>query len=187
MTQQDGDGKWSLERQWNYLLLLAQYQMPHQLRSRFDPADAVQKTLLQAHRKLGQCEAETEIQFRAWLRTILTNVLFEELRQFGRHGDGGPDVSICKAMEESSLRFEEFLAADDSTPSQRLMREEQLIRLADAMAALPVDQQQAIRLHHLDGHSLIEAGQQMNRSKEAIAGLLFRGLRKLRDELSDTQ
>lgn len=184
MTQLGGDGKWSLERQYNYLLLLAQYQMPHQLRSRFDPADAVQKTLLQAHRNLGQCVAETETQFRAWLRTILTNVLFEELRQ---PGGGGPDVSLCKAMEESSLRFEKFLAADDSTPSQRLMREEQLIRLADALAALPVDQQQAIRLHHLDGHSLIEAGQQMNRSKEAIAGLLFRGLRRLRDELSETQ
>lgn len=182
MKQQDGDGKWSLARQWNYLLLLAQYQMPHQLRSRFDPADAVQKTLLQAHRKLGQCEAETEIQFRAWLRTILTNVLLEELRQIRV-----PDVSICKAMEESSLRFEEFLAADDSTPSQRLMREEQLIRLADAMAALPVEQQQAIRLHHLDGHSLIEAGQQMNRSKGAIAGLLFRGLRALRKELNKTR
>ena len=182
MKQQDGDGKWSLARQWNYLLLLAQYQMPHQLRSRFDPADAVQKTLLQAHRKLGQCEAETEIQFRAWLRTILTNVLLEELRQIRV-----PDVSICKAMEESSLRFEEFLAADDSTPSQRLMREEQLIRLADAMAALPVEQQQAIRLHHLDGHSLIEAGQQMNRSKGAIAGLLFRGLRALLKELNKTR
>ena len=38
----------------HYLLLLAQCQMPHQFRSRFDPADAVQKTLLQAHRQLGR-------------------------------------------------------------------------------------------------------------------------------------
>jgi RNA polymerase sigma-70 factor (ECF subfamily) len=187
MTQSDGDNKWSLEKQGNYLLLLAQYQMPHQLKSRFDPADAVQKTLLQAHRKLGQCVAETETQFRAWLRAILTNVMVEELRQFGRkQGEGGPDVSIFQAMEESSQRFERFLAADDSTPRQRMMREEQLVRLAAALAALPEDQQVAVHLHHLDGLSLVEVGKRMNRSKEAVAGLLFRALKRLRDDLGET-
>jgi RNA polymerase sigma-70 factor (ECF subfamily) len=186
MTQHGGDGKWLLESQSSYLLLLAQCQIPHQLRSRFDPADAVQKTLLQAHRHLGQCQAETEGRFRAWLRAILTNVLAEELRRFAhQQGEGGQDVSLCQALEESSLRFEKFLAADDSTPSQRLMREEQLVRLAAALAKLPEDQEQAIRLHYLDTYSLVEVGKRMNRSKEAIAGLLFRGMKNLRDDLID--
>jgi RNA polymerase sigma-70 factor, ECF subfamily len=185
MTQHEGDGKWSLESQSSYLLLLAQFQMPRQLRSRFDPADAVQQTQLQAHRKIDQCQAETEAEFRVWLREILKNILAEELRRFARQqGEGGPDVPI-QELEESWLRFEKFLAADDSTPSQRLMREEQLVRLAEAIAALPADQQQAVRLHHLDGHSLIEVGQRMNRSKEAVAGLLFRGLKRLRDDLGE--
>ena len=174
MTQQDGAGRWSLESQSNYLLLLAQFQMPHQLRSRCDPADAVQQTLLQSHRNLGQCRAETEAQFRAWLRAILKNVLA---------GMVIPDVPISVALDESSQLFEKFL--DDSTPSQRLMREEQLDRLAEAIAALPADQRQAVRLHHLDGLSLIDAGKRMKRSKEAVAGLLFRGLKSLRDALRD--
>ena len=63
MMQNGGAGCWPLESQTNYLLLLAQCQMPHQLRSRFDPIDAVQKTLLQAHQHLDQCRAETETQF----------------------------------------------------------------------------------------------------------------------------
>ena len=63
MTQKHDAGRWSLESHLNYLLLLAQCQFPHQLRSRFDPIDAVQQTLLQAHQHLDQCRAETETQF----------------------------------------------------------------------------------------------------------------------------
>ncbi len=180
-------GRLTLECQSNYLLLLAQYHTHPQLRSRLDPADAVQKTLLQAHRGLDRCQAVNESQFRAWLRTILKNVLAEELRQCVRGGARGMDISLCQALEESSVRLEKFLAADDSTPSQRLMREEQLVRLASALAALPADQREAVRLHHLDGHSLVEVGRRMNRSKEAVAGLLFRGLKRLRVDLGDAR
>ena len=184
MTQQGGANHWSpqlLGSQSNYLLLLAQFQMPRLLRSRFDPADMVQKTLEKALPKLDQCRAETEAQFRAWLRAILTNILAEEV---GRIPCGaGQNVSLRKAMAESSGSFERDLAAPGSTPSQRLMREEQMVQLANAIAALPADQQRAIRLHHLDGLSLIAVGHQMTRSKEAVAGLLFRGLKRLRDAL----
>jgi RNA polymerase sigma-70 factor (ECF subfamily) len=67
-----------------------------------------------------------------------------------------------------------------------MMREEQLVRLAAALAALPEDQQVAVHLHHLDGLSLVEVGKRMNRSKEAVAGLLFRALKRLRDDLGET-
>ena len=116
---------------------------------------------------------------------ILTNVLTTEVRRIA--SPGGSDVSLCQALEESSRRIEKFLAADDSTPSQRLMREEQIVQMAKVLSTLPADQQEAIRLHHLDGLSLIEVGQRMNRSKEAVAGLLFRGLKSLRDALSEPQ
>ena len=187
MTQQDGAGRWTpelLERQRNYLLLLAQFQLPHQLRSRFDPDDAVSQSVVQAIPKLGQCWAATEAQFRAWLRAILTNVLAEEVRRIA--GGGGQGVSLCKALDESSERFKSVLAAPGSSPSEKMMREEQLVQLANAIAALPADQQRAIRLHHLDGLSLIAVGHQMARSKEAVAGLLFRGLKRLRDALGAT-
>jgi RNA polymerase sigma-70 factor, ECF subfamily len=60
------------------------------------------------------------------------------------------------------------------------MRHEQMLELAAALAELPDDQRTAVELHHLEGFSLIEVGEQMQRSKEAVAGLIFRGLKRLR-------
>jgi RNA polymerase sigma-70 factor (ECF subfamily) len=40
-------------------------------------------------------------------------------------------------------------------------------------------------LHHLRGYSVAEVGKLMNRSRPAVVGLLFRGLKKLRQLLKD--
>ena len=66
---------------------------------------------------------------RAWLRTILKNVFLDEIRQFAHQGNGTPVASLCQALEDSSLRLEKCLAADTTTPSQQMIREEQLVRL----------------------------------------------------------
>ena len=58
-----------------------------------------------------------------------------------------------------------------------------LVRLADAMEALPEDQRRTIELKHLQGLPLVEVARQMNRSVPAVAGLLFRGMRALRTDL----
>jgi RNA polymerase sigma-70 factor (ECF subfamily) len=184
MAQPEETGEWPLESQRAYLLLLARCQLPLLVRAQFDPADVVQETLLRAHRSRHQFQGENEAQFRAWLRTILKNILAEAFRRLAPpRGDGRPPVSLQQALEESSCRLEMLLAADHSTPSQRVVREENLIRLAEALARLPDDQRAAIQLHHLDGLSLADVGRHMGRSKEAIAGLLFRGLQRLRERL----
>jgi RNA polymerase sigma-70 factor (ECF subfamily) len=78
-----------------------------------------------------------------------------------------------------------WLAADQSSPSQRVMREELHIRLADALGKLPEDQRLAVELHHLKGRTVAEAAEQMGRTKTAVVGLLFRGLKKLRQLLQE--
>lgn len=57
----------------------------------------------------------------------------------------------------------------------------ELARLAAALDQLPDDQRQAATLHHLEHYSVAETVQKMGRSKDAVAGLIFRGLHNLRD------
>ena len=55
--------------------------------------------------------------------------------------------------------------------------------MATAMAELPEMQREAIVLHHLQGLPLAEVGNQLHKSSAAIAGLLHRGLKQLRELL----
>jgi RNA polymerase sigma-70 factor (ECF subfamily) len=184
MTEEIGLQPWSAERYRAYLCLLAR-QLDPRLRSKLDPSDVVQQTLLQAHQNREQFRGGTEEEWVAWLRAILVNNLTEALRRYSRKRRNlALEVALGRALEESSARVEAWLAEEQATPSQQAARQEQLRRLAEALAELPPDQRQAVELHHLKGCSLAEVGRQMERSKEAVAGLIFRGVKKLRARLA---
>ena len=168
----------------SYLLLLARLQFAHELRGKLDPSDLVQQTLVKAHQKVAQFRGSSEAERMAWLCAILANTFADALRKFSPK-TGGLERSLHVSLETSSRKLEETLASDQTSPSQRVIRHEQLIRLADAIAQLPDDQRQAIELRHLQGLATAEIAQRMKRSSAAIGGLLQRGLRSLRVTLDE--
>ena len=87
-------------------------------------------------------------------------------------------------MQESSVRSERFLAAEQSSSGERAERAKELVRLAAALDSLPEGQRQAIELHYLLGWTLEDVAEQMGRGKRAVAGLLQRGLEALRGRLN---
>jgi len=175
-----------LGRYHDYLLLLARLQLDPRLRGKLDPSDVVQQTLLQAHQKQDQFRGQNDAERAAWLRAILANTMAEAVRRYGRQQrDVALERSLEAAMAESSARLEACLGASQPSPSQEAVRHEELARLAAALARLPEDQRQAVELHHLQGCPVAEVGRQLGRSKESVAGLLFRGIRKLRELMAD--
>ena len=122
----------------------------------------------------------------AWLRTILANTLTDALRRFQAEARNvAQERSLQQSVEESSARVEAWLAANQASPEERAMRQEDLLRLADALARLPEDQRRAVELRHLAGCSVTEVAEQMGRGKEAVAKLLLRGVARLRQLLEE--
>jgi len=172
-----------IEAYTEYLRLLARLHLAPQLRGKLDASDVVQQTILQAHANQNQFRGRTEDEWIAWLRTILANVLTGALRAYGtRARDVGREWSIDD-VEASASRVEQWLVVEQSSPSVRASRHEQLVRLAAALAQLPDDQREAVELHHLKGHTVAEVGELMGRTRAAAMGLIFRGLERLREQL----
>jgi RNA polymerase sigma-70 factor (ECF subfamily) len=175
-----------LEQYREYLRLLARLQLDPRLQGKIDPSDVVQETLLKAHQALEQFRGKTDAEMAAWLRSILANTLTDALRRFQAEArDVAQERSLQEAVDESSARLQAWLVAGQPSPQENAIRQEELLRLAGALAELAPDQQQAVELRHLKGLSVAEVARQMNRSKEAVAKLLLRGVARLRERLDD--
>jgi RNA polymerase sigma-70 factor, ECF subfamily len=172
-----------LESFRNYLLLLARARLDGRLRSKLDPADLVQQTMTRALERREQFRGASDEQRAAWLRTLLAHAMVDALRKHVR--PDGTERSLEAALEQSSARLEALLAADQTSPSGRVEKQERLVLLADALAALPEDQRHAIELKHLQGLTLVDVAREMNRSVPAVAGLLHRGMRALHEDLGE--
>jgi RNA polymerase sigma-70 factor (ECF subfamily) len=187
LSQSTPDGR-TLESYRDYLRLLARLHLEPRLRGKLDPSDLVQQTLLQAHRHRDQFRGRSHPEMAGWLRTILANTIAEGLRRFGRQQrDVTLERPLEAELEASSSRLEAWLADQHSSPSEQAIRQEQLLRLSDALAQLPDDQQQAVELHHLKGLALADVAREMQRSKESVAGLLYRAIKKLRQRLNSPE
>ncbi|HEV8058852.1 MAG TPA: sigma-70 family RNA polymerase sigma factor [Gemmataceae bacterium] len=174
-----------LERYRDYLHLLARLQLDPRLRGKVDLSGVVQQTMLEAHQALPTSPAACA-EPTAWLRRILANNMTDEVRKLTAAArDVQRERPLENALAASSARIVAWLAAEQSSPSQRVMREEGVSQLAAALAQLPDDQRTAVELHHLEELPLAEVAAQLDRTKGATAALLFRGLKKLRQLLDD--
>jgi RNA polymerase sigma-70 factor (ECF subfamily) len=170
-----------LDEHRDYLRLLARVGLDPRLQAKLDASDIVQQTLLEAHRDRSAYRGATRDELRAWLRQILARNLANALRDFRRDKrDVLREQNLDSAAEASSARVEAWLAADGSSPSAVLQRQEEAARLAAALELLPEAQREVVMLRHLHGWSLHDIGRHVGRSVTAVAGLVHRGLKALR-------
>jgi len=182
MTDDPLDPAWSVEQVRDWLCCQARLLLDGRLRGKVDPSDVVQESLLKAFQNLEQLRGSSEGERRAWLRKILANTLADLVRQFlqSRKRNVGMEQSLHDAMQQSSIQLESGLSDGGPAPEATAEQQEQLLWLADGLAALPEEQRRAVQLKHLHGLAVDEIAREMNRSTASVAGLLRRGLETLR-------
>ena len=175
-----------LDQYRSYLKLLADLVLNPRLKIKEDASDIVQQTMLEAHRDFAGFRGKTEAELRAWLKTILTHNVLAVAKHYGRDKRAaGLEVSLQDELEQSSALLHRQLVADQTSPSMKLMKQESSEQLAEALLKLLDDERSAVVLKHFHNWSVAEIAQHLGRTEEAVAGLLRRGLRKLRDHLSE--
>ena len=188
MTSPDGgDPLGDLNRFWNVLILVARAELPARLRSKVGESDLVQQTLLEAHQNRDRIRDAGAGALAAWLRTTLKRKILDAVRDFGREKrDVGREVSLERAVEASSACLERGWAAGPG-PGEEADRFERLRLLAESLAELPEDQRRVMEMRHCRGLKLKDIALQTGRTTGAVAGLLHRGLDRLRLRFQEGQ
>jgi RNA polymerase sigma-70 factor (ECF subfamily) len=184
MSPSDAKPHLALEHYREYLRLLARVQLDVRLQGKLDPSDIVHETLLKAHQARAQFHGDSDGEMAAWLRKILANTLTDAVRRYTTEGrDVALECSLEMALEDSSLRLEKWLLSKEPSPNHRAERHERVVQVAAVLAQLPQEQRRALELKHLEGWSVEAISRHLDCTKAAVAGLLRRGLKRLRELL----
>lgn len=145
--------------------------------------DILQQTFVQAFRGIKGLQQRNERSFVAWLKAIANRQLQDAIKAQQRKKRGGGHAAAGGGTEDSMLALVDMLSDRHHTPARSVGRREAIQAIRIGIAGLPQDQRDAIRIHLLEGKSLDETAQTLQRSPGAIRALIQRGKTRLRDGL----
>jgi RNA polymerase sigma-70 factor (ECF subfamily) len=178
----------ALEEFRAYLETLTFIQIDPRLRSKFGQSDVVQDTLVAAWLDLQRIQSLDAEGRKRWLRRMLMNKLLDTIDRWRtRRRDVRLEQSLEAAVEESSCQLRSWLAAEDTSPSEHLARQEAALRMLEALSKLDVRQSKAIILQQYHGWTLAQIAEYLGCTVGEVAGLHARGLKKLGKYLPNTE
>jgi RNA polymerase sigma-70 factor, ECF subfamily len=176
----DGSAARSLfERHRPALRAKARARLPAALRAKIDESDVVQDAYLAAFLSLGEFEDRGDGSFAAWLKQILEHKIKDEVRHHAGTAkrDARREVRLPTTADHVAGR------GASRTPSVEAMAAEESARLRAVVDSLPDDYATVVRLVHLEGRTLADAGALMGRSADAARMLYGRAMARLADRL----
>lgn len=157
-----------------YLHALADGRLGPALAARVDLSGVVQHTLAEC--AADAPPADPECARRRVRVAFLHNLLDAARHATAARRDVRREVPLGSGIE---------VVGSFTSPSQKAVRAEAEGRLAAALADLPDDQRAAVVLHHLLDLPVGRVAAEMGKTAAAAAGLLRRGLSRLRELLAD--
>ena len=170
-----------------YLTVLARVQIDSQLRGKVDPSDLVQETFLEAHRDFPQFRGSTEPELMAWMRRIMARRVAKLVRRYygSQRRNLRLEVDVHNTLDRSSQALARVFDAEQSSPSEQVMRRENAVRLADALERLPEHYRNVLILRHIEGMSFGAIATQLGRSLDSVKNIWSRALGRLREQLGE--
>ena len=167
------------------LLELVQVHLRGQAFGAWDHSDIAQDCCV----KLFALPAEqgfrgtTGPEFIAWLRAIAQHQSLDRIRMDNAQKRGGGQGVMPLPADTSCGPG--GIAADASTPSMKMARQEEHDRLGASIEQLSSDDQQVIRLRIFEKLTYAEIAQRLGRTEEAVKQLFHRALKRLRKMRED--
>jgi RNA polymerase sigma-70 factor (ECF subfamily) len=140
-----------------------------------DLEDILQETMLRAFRDMDRFSYRSPGSFFRWLSAIADHVIVDRARYEGRERRAGQEVAFRSFSNPAGPE-----PADTKTPSRVFSQQEGVERLIARLSALPEDYRQAILLAKIEGLSTAEMAERLGKSREAVALLVYRAVKRFR-------
>jgi RNA polymerase sigma-70 factor (ECF subfamily) len=168
-------------------LYVRQLQLGRLYRARFDSSDVVQDALRRAVEGLDGFRGQGDAELVAWLQKVVGSAFLDLVRHHDAHQrDPRLEQAIEDAVGDGDTPLGAYLTAVQPGPSTLAVRGEELLRLAVAVDHLPEAERDAVIAHYILELPLAEVATRIGRTDRAVAGLLVRGKRRLRELLTAT-
>jgi len=167
------------------LLVYIERQLGVALRRKVEVDDIYQEVSVEAVRAFDLVEFEHREPF-SWLCQIAEQRIIDAHRRFfgAQRRDAAREVALGTPGGDSQhAAVIDLLVASMTSPTQALSRKGREGRLYEAIAGLPADQQEALRLRYLEGLPSKEIAQRLGKSDGAIRVMLTRSLDRLQQIL----
>lgn len=163
----------------DYLLLVANSELPADVRQKVAPSDLVQETFVEAREAFPAFPGEAPDEFRAWLRRILLNNASDTIRRFRvvKKRQIGRELQLDAALGGDQTPH--GLASVEKSPSRQARAHEESECVLRALAQLSDEHRRIVELRNLEQLTFVEIGRLTNRTPSAARMLWVRAIRNL--------
>jgi len=177
-----------LGRHRSRLRRMVAVRMDPRVCARVDPSDVVQESLTEAFQNLSDYLRHRPLPFYAWLRQFA----LERIQKLHRRHIHTQKRSVAREErwalplpDDSVMKLARRLVAQSSSPSHRLVRQEQRETVKAALAELSARDREVLVLRHLEQLSTYEIASVLGISEGAVMTRHTRALEQLRGLLDD--
>ena len=165
------------------VLRIVRLRLGSQIRNKLQSMDLLQEVFLSAFQKIQDFEPTSEGAFIHWLAKIVQNKLIDHVNNFNASKRKAPYGEVplddFSVDGNSGDRLKIDPPANDTTPSQFVIRQEAKTVVDDLLAKLKEADREIIIYHSLEELTFNEIGQMLNKSEDAVRKKYQRAMLKL--------
>lgn len=168
---------------------IIEFRLDDRLQRRVDAADVLQETFLELTKRLPEYLANPAVSLFVWMRQKAIQTLidlhrehFRDKRNVSKELGQAPNWN----SNETGLSIHAFLAASLTSPSQHLIRGEEVIKLQGAINSLDELDREVIALRHFEQLTNMQVAEILNLSPTAASNRYIRALSRLSETLTNS-
>ncbi|QDU40770.1 ECF RNA polymerase sigma factor SigD [Maioricimonas rarisocia] len=174
-----------IEQKTPQLLAFIEKRMSGGLRRKVEPDDILQELTVSALNGLEGVDFGAQRPFSWLCQQAERRIIDAHRRHFGAQKRAADrEIGIDRPIGGEGGGIADLLVASMTSPSSAFSRKQKEYHMLEALASLPEDAREALRLRYLEGLPSKEIAERLGKTDGATRVLLSRSLSKLQDVLS---